>query len=209
MIISHKLKFIFVHIHKCAGTSVTKVLNRAKVLGPDDIVVGCTRDGEDIERAGGWKGLDKHAPAAEIKEVVGEDIWNSYFTFTIVRNPWDRAVSTYHWWLKTSYNGKDGKGDIIRAMDSFDEFVMSKYMYHDNCTDWIDTDIDYIGRFENAKRSFAYACGRIGLPDLRLTKNNKTTHKHYSDYYSGDSEDRVERIFSKDIEKFGYSFKAE
>tara|TARA_Y100000310_G_scaffold265103_1_gene275976 strand:- start:327 stop:968 length:642 start_codon:yes stop_codon:yes gene_type:complete len=211
MIISHKLKFIFIHIHKCAGTSITKVLDKANVLGPEDIVIGCTKKGEELEKAGGWNGLDKHSTALEIREAVGEEVWNSYFKFTIVRNPWDRAVSTYHWWLKTKYNGEDGKGDIIRSLGSlgsFEKFVMSKHMYHDNCTDRIGGNLDYVGRFEHVRRSFAYFCGRMGLPDLRLTKNNKTEHDHFSLYYNDETEDRIERIFAKDISAFNYKFGA-
>jgi hypothetical protein len=48
MIISHKYRFIFIHIRKCAGTSVTRAL--VSLLGKEDIVIGCTAEGEKLER---------------------------------------------------------------------------------------------------------------------------------------------------------------
>lgn len=40
--------------------------------------------------------------AKKIKKIVGDEIWDSYFTFTFERNPWDKMVSSYHFKKKTN-----------------------------------------------------------------------------------------------------------
>lgn len=204
MIISHELKCIFIHVQKCAGTSITHALNGR--LAPADIVIGSTQEGEELERNGGWRGLHKHSRAKKIREVVGEQVWNSYFKFSIARNPWDRALSTYHWWKETSYVGKDDKGNIIRGMESFKEFLMSDLMYHDNCCHYFNEPLDYVGKFEELDASFAYICGRLKLPHIKLEKRNGSNHEHYTQYYDTESINRIKDIFADDIETFDYKF---
>jgi hypothetical protein len=65
--ISHEHKFILVHVPKTGGTS--------------------------IEDSLGLKG-PRHNTALQYREYFPE-IWEPYFTFGIVRNPWDRVFSFY------------------------------------------------------------------------------------------------------------------
>jgi len=56
----------------------------------------------------------EHAYAYEIKGLVGEKIWNDYFTFTIERDPRDKSLSSYYYhkygikvsWVRSLYNVK-------------------------------------------------------------------------------------------------------
>lgn len=43
-----------------------------------------------------------HIPAQEMRILLGESIWNEIFTFTMVRNPWERILSMYHYRTKAS-----------------------------------------------------------------------------------------------------------
>jgi len=79
MFISNRHKFIFIHIMKAAGESMTQELD--KTLSWNNLVVGGTEFGEQVqsfykERFNLWK----HSPAIEVKEVVGSKIWSDYFT---------------------------------------------------------------------------------------------------------------------------------
>jgi len=94
--ISHKLKFIFIHIPKTSGNSLSLylkdlvdnvVVQKNSLVGKNQgIKVLCELGNNDI----------KHADIGYYKKVYGETI-NDYFKFTIVRNPYDRILSYYFW----------------------------------------------------------------------------------------------------------------
>ena len=95
-IISNKYKFIFVHLHKCGGTSIERKFNR--VMGWNDLVIGSTRLGEKIQDEYKVKfGLHKHNSALEIKNIVSNQIWNEYYSFAIIRHPISLFESFYKW----------------------------------------------------------------------------------------------------------------
>ncbi|MBR8828221.1 MAG: sulfotransferase family 2 domain-containing protein [Gomphosphaeria aponina SAG 52.96 = DSM 107014] len=210
MIISHKYKLIFIHIQKCAGTSITYALN--PYLPEDDIVLGCTPKGEKLSKIWGpTKGIYKHATALKAKEVLGEEIWDNYFKFSFIRNPWDLVVSTYHWWLKTSWDDDKNTGAKIRQMNSFEEYVKSPYLRSHTCSQALmdgtqNSLVDFIGKYESLEKDFAYVCGRVGLPNIELPAKNISEHKGYQEYYDQTTKEIVKKRFKWDIKNFTYSF---
>ena len=210
MIISHKHKFIFIHIQKCAGTSITYALN--KYLGEEDIVLGCTPQGEKLSAVWGkTKGLYKHVNSANAKAVLGEKIWNEYFKFSFIRNPWDLVVSTYHWWLETSWDDEQQTGQKVRALKNFEEYVFSLYLRTETCSEYImdgkgNCLVDFIGRQESLERDFAYICGRLNLPNIELPQKNASQHRDFRSYYSQAMQETVAQKFKWDLKNFQYSF---
>ena len=99
MIISRRRRFIFVHIPKTGGTALSLALESRAMA--DDILIGDTPKAR--ARLGRIKGatsagrLWKHSTLADIDGLVTRDEVADFFTLTLVRNPWDRAVSYYHW----------------------------------------------------------------------------------------------------------------
>ncbi len=213
MIISHKYKFIFIHIQKCAGTSITYGLN--PYLGAEDIVLGCTPKGEKLSQEWGeTKGLYKHVTAKKAKqaiEAMDENIWNDYFKFSFIRNPWDLVVSTYHWWKKTKWNDENKTGDKIRALNNFEEYVLSPYLRTNTCSQFVmdgqgHSMVDFIGRYESLTKDFAYICGKVGLPNINMPVKNTSEHNPYQDYYNEKTKAIVKERFKWDLKNFKYSF---
>lgn len=99
MIISRGRRYVFVHIPKTGGTALTLALEARAMK--DDILIG------DTPKARARKGrlqdlpvkgrLWKHATLADIDGLVTAEELAAFFTVTLVRNPWDRVVSYYHW----------------------------------------------------------------------------------------------------------------
>lgn len=125
MIISHKNKFIFVKTRKTAGTSLEIALSR--ICGHNDIITPTYQPDEELRiKCGGqppqntiipfsqytkkdWylfvryrhrACFHEHMPAVEIIKRIGLQTWNDYYTFTIERDPFDKAISLYYWRTK-------------------------------------------------------------------------------------------------------------
>ena len=96
MILSNSRKFIFVHLHKTAGTALKVALQPH--LAWNDLVIGGSAFGEQIAAA--YKdhfGLTKHGGIQQIVDICGGAVLKDYFSFTIVREPVARTVSLYNY----------------------------------------------------------------------------------------------------------------
>ena len=112
MIISHEHRFIFIHIPRTAGTSIEKSLCAA--MGIDNWLsfIGAPRSNlKKYTPLGDYNYViyperkihqgQKHIPAKQLRARLGESIWDDYFKFSFVRNPFDHTLSLY---LKKSKN---------------------------------------------------------------------------------------------------------
>lgn len=100
MIVSPGRNYIFAHIPKTGGTALALALERRAMA--DDLMLGDTPKAR--QRRGRWANLPtaagrlwKHATLADIAGAVPAALIDSALRVTLVRNPWDRAVSYYHW----------------------------------------------------------------------------------------------------------------
>lgn len=108
MIVSHKHKFIFVKTHKTSTQTFMKFIK--PYLGPDDVMAGDPSNDvnentklnvDSIFDETGKSALEyqekygNHLPWFIIKEITGDNIWNTYTKFTIERDPKDRLVSLF------------------------------------------------------------------------------------------------------------------
>ncbi len=105
MIISRKRRFIFVHIPKTGGTSLSLAYEARAAA--DDILIGDTpkararaRRLKDAKTAGR---LWKHSTLADIRGLVTDSEVSSFFVLTLVRNPWERMLSYWAWLRHQSF----------------------------------------------------------------------------------------------------------
>lgn len=107
MIISHKHKYIFIKTKKTAGSSLEHILMKYSDIG--DVCSGNQKEGTPKQNTN----LQMHISADKIKKYYPLE-WQSYFKFTIDRNPWDYYVSQFYWKMATKTR---------RAKRGFDKFV--------------------------------------------------------------------------------------
>lgn len=214
MIISHSRNFVFVHIQKTAGTSITRYLDQ--YLNYQDLVLGCTKFGEQVQPSYRKKfNLHKHSCAKDIKELTGDNTWDNYFTFSIVRNPWDRVVSLYNWCRKGQFSFPICQ-EAIKA-SSFSQFIRSECFKSEMSQIKYITDetgkviVDFVIRQESIQEDFDYVCQKLQVQPTNMGKLKHNARKRefnsYRDYYK--SEDDIKIVteqFSEDIKLFDYRF---
>ncbi len=207
--ISHKHKCIFLHIPKCAGTTVNQLISDNKnfnYLEPD------------YEYLYGWcperKLFMQHATIEELIEtdLISNEIWNSYNKFTIIRNPWERLISSYNW-IKSNLSIKGNLNDFIELRNEFSKIknldpktyrkdhlkAQSEFIFYKNYS------LNNIYRFEDLhKIDFKKILNRDYIEIYHLKKSKK--RKHYSNYYSKKQEDIIGKLYINDIKSFNFQF---
>lgn len=152
------------------------------------------------------------------------------FSFTFVRNPWDRVVSCYTNKISDVTNNSKGfsngvalpliKFKCFYGGMPFDEFVNCISSISDEMADihfrsqhqFIENNkgtclVDYVGKFENLYDDFEVIKEKVGFPQLikvpHLLKSERDT---YHSYYTTELVEIVRKRYSKDIQVFNYSF---
>lgn len=175
--VNHEYKFAFIHIPKTAGTSMGTALYKA-----------CGVEGT-------YGGLDIH------HDDLTEEVLNTYFIFTVVRNPWDRMFSQYKYrrflhilpFDKAVYNLDDYFSvhyakiptrptvpiNRISRAHMFDEFVhlpsqveFLKGKYNDGINKL--PYINYFAKFENLHEDWKVICEKIGIEHIPFPHKNKS-----------------------------------
>ena len=211
--ISHQHKCIFIHIPKCAGTSIKYFLfpdEEIHWFNPNyDVIHGfCTKQ----------KIFMQHATSKQLLEMglVTQEQWNSYYKFAFVRNPWDRAVSDY-FWLMNDQKIQDSFANYLNKTGKFTKVlndIGTKNYRGEHLTPQSDffseegvNKIDFVGRFENFSDDIQKVLKALDIHhsfDLHINKSDKKVH--YSKYYSNELRDKVASTYQKDIEQFNYTF---
>ena len=207
MLISYRKKFLFVHIFKTAGTSITNSLApfsyRPESKRPANWLAFLSANWKKIHRTP----IKKHATALEIQASLDSEIFDSFFKFSFVRNPWDWQVSLYHFILDRPHNPGY---EATKALGSFRNFVFSREKSDFTQTSCLVDEsgkllVDFVGRFENLEVDFQTICKRVGIT-ATLPHINKSDRLGYRDYYDEETRALTARLYAEDIERFGYTF---
>lgn len=226
MIINHQYKFIYLKTRKTASTSLEIALS--KFCGPLDIITQISEKDEIIRRESGYPGpqndkidykyyslqdwrkwlfsrkakkIYNHIPAAEVQRYIPRRIWEDYFIFTFVRNPYDKAISRYYWDLSR-----------MNKTPEINEYLSS--LPADKLSDWqiytIDDQIvaDKVYQYEDFENSLKELKNTLDLPEsLKLPyakgghRKPKTNHR---DLLSPETIEIIYKKCKKEIQYFGY-----
>lgn len=232
MIISHTHKFIFIKSEKTAGTSIEAILST--FCGGDDVVVPIndfrhnrTESGEFIHRAMNadeeYRQIGQHVDAETIRRKESADVWNRYFKFSIVRNPWDRTLSDFYWKRRQDPALQPRKRFYHRLGVPFDEIGHLQKPLTDflNSEDYVNNDrfyviddelcVDFVIRYEHLEEDLLELGARLELPPIelpRLKTGFRQKKHHYSEYFNDSNRQRVAAKHRNDIRFFGYSFES-
>ena len=201
-----KIPLLFVHIPKAAGSTIKHYFN---CFGKSTYA-NKTRHYrlEDIK----LKIYDKHV---SYQCIAFED----YFKFAIFRNPWDKMLSTYNYFIEYAVKaGNEYWIEIKKKKYNFKDWVLhlheevgientiKKYNYFN----YIKLDgrvgVDYIINFYNLNEDFELIKKINKTTENLETKIRSREHEFFKTYYDDKTIELVEKIHAKDIEMFKFSF---
>jgi len=231
--VSHYYKCIFIHIPKSAGTSIKSLLGKKEItkLSKDHINPFFLGDKKFEPPAPHLRAIDylKY-------KYVTKEIFDKYFKFAFVRNPWDRLVSEYKFrHHPRKCNFKTYLFHHFPTPSWSDEYchILPQYDFlYDNNDNLL---VDFVGRYENLKQDFNKVCDILGISERNLSHENKSlslkrnflknpvetvkilidllsitarknTYSSYVEYYDEESKEYVAELYKKDIEAFNYNF---
>ncbi len=239
MLVSHRHQFIYTKTNKTAGTSVeayfepyclpvaasTNITHgRAAWVGEEGIV--------------GYRGpfhygqrWYNHMPAERIRQRLGDAIWNEYFKFCVIRNPFDKMVSLFYH-LKSGFE----RARVQESVKNSVKYVMGKRgtVYWPTSGDdveqfrhWVrhggrlidrnkytigdEPCLDFYIKYEQLAQDVKAVCARLNVPfdPSRLPVYNSKRRKQsipIDAFYDQATKDIVQRVYEFEFLNFGYTF---
>lgn len=189
-------KFIFIHVPKVAGTSISWEL---------------------IGKEGGRKHLPWH-----VYKTANPVFFDIAFKFAFVRNPWDRALSAYRYLCR----GGNGSSDLslsrkVSQYESFSDFVVeglgqgvyrNHLLFLPQSEFVVDEEggvaVDFLGRYENLDSDVRDLFSKLGSKKSGIGKKNHGMMKEdYRAFYEkSEAINIVGELYKQDVNVFGYSF---
>ncbi|PCI64616.1 MAG: hypothetical protein COB37_00685 [Kordiimonadales bacterium] len=143
-----------------------------------------------------------HSGARQIKEQIGDKLWDRYFKFTIERNPWDSQVSLYFYWKSVNPKFTMNFGTFLQRAN--EPLNWERYTIDDKIV------VDEVIQYEKLTEGLAAIKDKIGIDisqSLPRAKSNTGRNKRdYRELYNAELRQRVAKGYEKVIDTFGYTF---
>ena len=215
MILSRGRGYLFVHAPKTGGTALALALE-ARAMA-DDILVGDTP--KAVKRRGRLKGvatsgrLWKHSMLSDLYGLVTQDEIEALFVFTLVRNPWDRMVSYYHWLQTQSFDhpavalakGLDFAA-FLRAPPVLGAMRAAPYGRYVTDAQGVERARAFV-RLEHLAEDLAPVEAHLGFSLGEVPRANASNRaRDWRGYYGEAEAALVAEACAADIARFGYRF---
>ena len=215
MILSRGRGYLFLHIPKTGGTALTLALEARAMK--DDILIGDTPKAR--ARRGRLQGLPakgrlwKHSTLADLDGLLSPDDLDALFILTLVRNPWDRMVSYYHWLRGQSF-GHPAVA-LAKAQD-FSAFLnhpdtraaFAAWPYAAHVTDAQGQErATLFARLEHLDEDLIPFEAHLGFRLTPLPRANDSARaRDWRPFYSDADAALLGALCARDIARFGYGF---
>ena len=220
MLLSHRYRFIYTKTLKAAGTSV-EIYFEPACLPDNSRLVSSHHIGETVTPAGviGYRGPNpagctwyNHMPASEIRALIGDQVWHSYYKFCVVRNPFDKLVSFWWFVVNRTHDSLYRRADFSVIRSAF-----SQWCRH-HASEAVDRDkylidgqpvMDHFVRYESLVEGIQRACADTGYPFRPAALGqHKADHRirtwPFHEYYDEPAIAAVEAAFRWELDFFGY-----
>ena len=186
MIISHKLKVIYIKLLKVAGSSFEIALS--KYCGPDDILTPIVIEGE-MQKSMGYSHAARnyehikpnpkyypHFKASEGQKYLPKDVWDNYLKIASIRCPYDVYISLYYF---KKHRFQENKRKALRG--NFEEFAIKNERVLKNLCSLHKGGkilIDFLIKYENLGQDIGELEVKIDCPGLLRTFQGVTAKKN-------------------------------
>lgn len=215
--ISHQHQCIFIHIPKCAGSSVESAFGvRPK---PDEWLT------PNYNTLMGWSEEHQlhlqHASPQQLldHQLITKKVWETYYKFIIIRNPYARALSDYQY-LTEMEGIRDHFENYIKAKGKFASIFTNQTNstfrgHHINPQHTYfslnNETINYhaVVRLEAFQKGLQQVCKDLNLPPHFFNKKvnqSKKRFRHYSLFYNLHRKQLVQHKYAQDLKRFQYQF---
>jgi len=193
------IKFIFIHIPKTAGTSITYMFRK---------------EIKSIKQYSPIK--PKHPKLISLAHKI-QDSLDNYYSFTIVRNPWDRMVSAFHY--HQNFILQCNPNNIFHNFNDYIKCIINNcrvkdiHFFRIKQIEYIRNKnglciINEVFRFEEGMdKIWKIILSRLHVDKFYpLVKKIKKPRPHYRKYYNNHTREMVAKYFEEDIDYFKYTF---
>ncbi|MEO1623584.1 MAG: sulfotransferase family 2 domain-containing protein [Bacteroidota bacterium] len=197
-------RFVFIHIPKNAGTSISKSL-----------------------------GFDKtyHTKIAQVQQMLPKEQYEALFKFGIVRHPYDRFLSLYHYATANesfyhsalqpdqarhgkhpNYEGLKEKSlqDCARMLIADQLIIPNAYYIWAPQSEWLlDEDgkmgLDFMGRFEQLSDDFQHILQKLQRPPIQLPNYNASSNRGEHRQLDATTKSILQEYYRTDFDLLDYT----